>query len=64
MIPCNVDDEVDDSWIYTSHKQFQHEKTKLCIDRKNLDKNFLHASVCDSNSKTQKWEFQGKKLKE
>lgn len=31
MIPCNEDNEVDDSWIYTSHKQFKHEKTNLCI---------------------------------
>lgn len=78
MIPCNSDDEVDDSWIHTSHKQFKHEQTGLCIgnknysiihipnddsfnfflDRKNLDKNYVHAAVCDSNSKTQKWEFQ------
>lgn len=35
MIPCNSDDEVDDSWIYTSHKQFKHEKTNLCIGKLN-----------------------------
>jgi hypothetical protein len=58
MLPCNNDDEVNDSWIYTSHKQFKHEQTGLCIDRKNLDKSFVHAAVCDSNSKTQKWMFQ------
>jgi hypothetical protein len=77
MIPCNSDDEVGDSWTYTSQNQFKHESTGLCIgafviihqlisnssfnflpDRKNLDKKYVHAAVCDSNSKTQKWEFQ------
>jgi hypothetical protein len=79
MLPCNSDEEIDDSWIHTSHNQFKHEKTGLCIgkfatnftklsvysflffpppDRKNLDKNYVHAASCDSNSKTQKWEFQ------
>lgn len=78
MIPCNSDDEVEDSWIHTSHHQLKHKPSGLCIgkhqlfsdlqpwvnisipfsDRKNLDKNFVHAAVCDPNSKTQKWEFQ------
>lgn len=31
MIPCNSDDEVDDSWIYNAHKQLKHESTGLCI---------------------------------
>lgn len=33
MIPCNSDDEVDDSWIHTSHHQFKHESTGLCIGK-------------------------------
>lgn len=78
MIPCNADDEVNDSWILTADRQFKHEQTGLCIgrfvicnfklnfefsisDRKNLDRNFLHAAVCDSLSRTQKWEFQNSK---
>lgn len=79
MLPCNSDDEVEDSWIHTSHHQLKHESTSLCIgkllkflfhrnqysssslpDRKNLDKNYVHAAVCDPNSQTQKWEFQKK----
>lgn len=28
------------------------------LDRRNLDKNLVHAAVCDSLSRTQKWEFQ------
>lgn len=31
MLPCNSDDENDDSWIHTSHNQFKHEQTGLCI---------------------------------
>lgn len=76
MIPCNFDDEVNDSWILTADRQLKHEQTGLCIgkkrkdvktfefnqilfsDRKNLDRNYLHAAVCDSRSRTQKWEFQ------
>lgn len=78
MIPCNSDDEVEDSWVHTAHHQLKHESTALCIgnnldfllsvmihmffyaDRKNLDKNYIHAAVCDPNSATQKWEFQKK----
>lgn len=31
MIPCNSDDEIDDSWVHTSNNQFKHELTGLCI---------------------------------
>lgn len=33
MQPCNSDEEIDDSWIHTSHNQFKHEKTGLCIGK-------------------------------
>ncbi|XP_070508899.1 polypeptide N-acetylgalactosaminyltransferase 1 [Chironomus tepperi] len=62
MIPCNSDDEVGDTWTYTINKQFKHEQSGLCIDRKNLDKNLVHAAVCDTTSVTQKWEFQKSKI--
>ena len=62
MIPCNSDEEVGDTWIYTINKQFKHEQSGLCIDRKNLDKNLVHAAVCDSTSVTQQWEFQKSKI--
>lgn len=78
MLPCNSDNEVEDKWVYTVHKQFKHQYSGLCIgedkikkftpqnplkkifstDRKNLDKNFVHAAVCDSHSPSQQWEFQ------
>lgn len=59
MLPCNSDDEVDDHvWKYTTYQQFKHQQSGLCIDRKNLDKNYVHAAVCDSHSPTQKFEFQ------
>lgn len=31
MMPCNSDDEIDDTWIHTSHHQFKNEQTGLCI---------------------------------
>ncbi|CAG9811392.1 unnamed protein product [Chironomus riparius] len=62
MIPCNSDEEVGDTWTYTINKQFKHEQSGLCIDRKNLDKNLVHAAVCDSMSMTQQWEFQKSKI--
>lgn len=33
MLPCNSDDEIDDSWAYTSHNQFKHEQSGLCIGK-------------------------------
>ena len=58
MLPCNGDDDIEDVWHYTADQQLKHKQTGLCIDRKNLDKNFIHAAVCNSQSKTQHWEFQ------
>lgn len=34
MIPCNSDDEVNDSWILTADRQLKHEQTGLCIGKK------------------------------
>lgn len=33
MIPCHSDDEVNETWIYTSAKQLKHENSGLCIGR-------------------------------
>jgi hypothetical protein len=35
MIPCNIDDEIDDSWVHTSHQQLKHEQSGLCIGKSN-----------------------------
>lgn len=33
MIPCNADDEVNDSWALTADRQLKHEQTGLCIGK-------------------------------
>ncbi|XP_050094310.1 polypeptide N-acetylgalactosaminyltransferase 1 [Anopheles aquasalis] len=59
MIPCINDDDIDDTWEFTEHRQLRHKQSGLCLDSSDLStKSYVHVATCHPGIKTQKWEFQ------
>ncbi|XP_049297272.1 polypeptide N-acetylgalactosaminyltransferase 1 [Anopheles funestus] len=59
MIPCIDDDDIDDTWEFTEHRQLRHKQSGLCLDSSDLStKSYVHVATCHPGIKTQKWEFQ------
>ncbi|EAA04096.4 AGAP006925-PA [Anopheles gambiae str. PEST] len=59
MIPCIDDEDIDDTWEFTEHRQLRHKQSGLCLDSSDLStKSYVHVATCHPGIKTQKWEFQ------
>uniref|UniRef100_A0A182QIX5 Polypeptide N-acetylgalactosaminyltransferase n=1 Tax=Anopheles farauti TaxID=69004 RepID=A0A182QIX5_9DIPT len=59
MIPCVDDDDFDDTWDFTEHRQLMHKQSGMCLDSSDLStKSYVHVATCHPGIKTQKWEFQ------